>query len=179
MSRDGGTTKTWFVKVDGRVYGPYTQAQMRGFIQEGRVAAHSLVSIERDGGWKPALEVEILRGWLDQARGAANDRSGGEGQASNFIIVADIRSETGSAFQSALSHFGDETKIVDGVWLLRTASSAARLRNELSHLLDRDDSLFIVDASRNKTAWFNLGDTIDQRIREVWNPGGTRSSDDT
>lgn len=177
MSRDGGAAKTWFVKVDGRVYGPYTQAQMRAFIQEGRVAAHSLVSIDRDSGWKPALEIEILRGWLDQARGAANDRSSAEGRAANFIIVADIRSETGSAFESALSHFGDETKILDGVWLLRTASSAATLRNELSHLLDRDDSLFVVDASRNKTAWFNLGEEIDRRIREVWSPS-ERSSDD-
>tara|TARA_R110002073_G_scaffold117697_3_gene256327 strand:+ start:853 stop:1371 length:519 start_codon:yes stop_codon:yes gene_type:complete len=168
MSRDGGTTKTWFVKVDGRVYGPYTQAQMRAFVQEGRVAAHSLVSIERDGGWKPAVEIEILRGWLDAARGAANDRSGQSGRASNFIIVAEIQSESSQAFESALSHFGDETRIVDGVWLLRSASTASTLRNELSHLLDRDDSLFIVDATRDRTAWFNLGDVVDQRIRDLW-----------
>jgi len=172
MSRDGGTTKTWFIKVDGRVYGPYTQAQMRAFIQEGRVAAHSLVSIERDGGWKPAVEIEILRSWLDQARGAANDRVDAKGQAANFIIVADIRSETVQAFQAALSHFGDETSILEGVWLLRTASTAATLRNELSHLLDINDRLFVVDASQDKSAWFNLGDDVDQKIRNLW--GGPR-----
>jgi hypothetical protein len=58
--------------------------------------------------------------------------------------------------------------ISSGVWILRGAASAAHLRNELSHLLERNDKLLVVDASRDRSAWFNLGRDADQRIRELW-----------
>lgn len=167
MPRDDGSTKTWFVKVDGRVYGPYTAAQMRAYVGEGRVAAHSLVSIEREVGWKPAADVEILRGWLDEARGARKIETPA-GQLANFIIIAQTSETSAGPFEAAMSHLGECVKINDGAWLLRAGLNATTLRNELSHLLDRDDRLMVVDASHDRTAWFNLGQETDQKIRDLW-----------
>lgn len=167
MPRDDGSTKTWFVKVDGRVYGPYTAAQMRAYVGEGRVAAHSLVSIEREEGWKPAADIELLRGWLDEARGAQKPATPA-GQLANFIVIAQMTESTAAPFEAAMGHLGECAKVAHGVWVLRAGLNATTLRNELSHLLDRDDRLMVVDATHDRTAWFNLGQETDQKIRDLW-----------
>ena len=170
MPRDDGIAMSWFVKVEGRVYGPYTGAQMRAFVGEGRVAAHSTVSEQRDGEFRDARDVPQLKAWLDEARRAPGERRPmpADARTSNFVIVADLNSDSRGGFESALKDFGEVEAITPGVWLLRGAASAAHLRNELSHLLARDDKLLVVDASRDRSAWSNLGRTADQRIRDLW-----------
>jgi hypothetical protein len=53
-------------------------------------------------------------------------------------------------------------------WLLTSDMTINALRNTLTQRLGRIDVLFIVDASRNKAAWFNYGPEADARIRRVW-----------
>jgi len=180
MPRDDGFAMTWFVKVDGRVYGPYTAAQMRAFIGEGRIAAHSEVSEDREDGWREASEIDQFVSWMDEARQSPDRRRGPDPDArtANFVVIAEIEQDGLEDFNVALGEYGDVEPISraaqDGdrfarcVWLMRAASSAAMLRNELSHILGRDDRLLIVDASRDRTAWFNLGREADQRIRSLW-----------
>ncbi|MEO1039240.1 MAG: DUF4339 domain-containing protein [Pseudomonadota bacterium] len=170
MPRDDGFAMSWYVKVDGRVYGPYTAAQMRAFVTEGRVATHSMVSETRDDGWREASHIAQFKAWLDEARQSPNDKGGDKPQrrSANFVIIAEVDDEHRAGFEAALADFGDAEGITSGVWLLRGAASAADLRNELSHLLGREDKLLVVDASRDRTAWFNLGQDADQRIRELW-----------
>ncbi len=170
MPRDDGITMTWFVKVEGSVYGPYTGAQMRAFITEGRVAAHSIVSDERDGEFASAAATPQLKAWLDEARRAPNEKRPlpADAKTANFIISAELADGNDTAFVGALGEFGDVQPISAGVWILRGAASAAHLRNELSHLLGKDEKLLVVDASRDRSAWFNLGRDADQRIRDLW-----------
>ena len=170
MPRDDGIAMTWFVKVEGRVYGPYTGAQMRAFVGEGRVAPHSSVSDNREGGFAPAADIPQLKAWLDEARKAPHEKRPlpADARTANFIIAADLKPEHRAAFEAALPEFGGVEPITDGVWILRGAASAAHLRNELSHLLGRDDKLLVVDASRDRSAWFNLGRDADERIRDLW-----------
>lgn len=174
MPRDDGITMTWFVKVEGRVYGPYTGAQMRAFIAEGRVAAHSIVSDEREGAFAAASATPQLKAWLEEARRAPHEKRPlpADAKTANFIICAELADDTRNAFAAALSEFGEVQPISTGVWILRGAASAAHLRNELSHLLDRNDKLLVVDASRDRSAWFNLGRDADQRIRDLWGRKG-------
>ncbi len=170
MPRDDGITMTWFVKVEGRVYGPYTGAQMRAFIAEGRVAAHSIVSDEREGEFAAASQTPQLKAWLDEARRAPSEKRPlpADAKTANFIVAAELADDSETAFVAALSEFGDVQPISAGVWILRGAASAAHLRNEMSHLLGKDEKLLVVDASRDRSAWFNLGRDADQRIRDLW-----------
>ncbi|XBQ15158.1 MAG: DUF4339 domain-containing protein [Oceanicaulis sp.] len=170
MPRDDGITMSWFVKVEGRVYGPYTGAQMRAFVGEGRIAPHSSVSEHRDQGFRPASEISQLKSWLDENRRAPGERrpAPSDARTANFLVVADLHADSRGAFDAALHEFGEVEQITAGVFILRCAASAAHLRNELSHLLARDDKLLVVDASRDRSAWFNLGRDADQRIRELW-----------
>ena len=171
MPRDDGITMTWFVKVDGRVYGPYTPAQMRAFVSEGRIAAHSQVSENREQGWRAASDIQQFKLWLDEARRTPEETKPTPKKpapAANFIVVAQLQTENHTGFEQSLRGHGDIEAVAPGVWLLRGATTAAHLRNELSHAIERTENLFIVDATRDRAAWFNLGQDIDQRIRSLW-----------
>ena len=161
---------SWFVKVEGRVYGPYTPQQMRAFVAEGRIAAHSQVSAERDGEWVQASEITEFKEWL----GHSEDRPKPEkrvtpgARPANFVIIAELQPEIVAEFRDALSAYGDLEPITANTWLLRGPTTSAVLRNELSHILGRDDKLLVIDASHDRAAWFNLGREADQNIRELW-----------
>ena len=43
MPRDDGIAMSWFVKVEGRVYGHYTGAQMRAFV--GATGSRSVLNV--------------------------------------------------------------------------------------------------------------------------------------
>ncbi|MDG1416918.1 MAG: DUF4339 domain-containing protein [Maricaulis sp.] len=170
MPRDEDIAMSWFVKVESRVYGPYTPVQMSSFVSEGRIAAHSQISKYRDRDWGTASEVAEFAGWageVDKAPTSEKRITPGV-RTANFVIIAEIHSENGAEFTTALASYGDLEAITDGVWLLRGQTTAGVLRNELSHALDRDDKLMVVDASRDRSAWFNLGSDADTNIRALW-----------
>ena len=50
------TADNWCVKVDDRIYGPYSSVQLRKFASEGRLAAWSLVAPAGSRTWKEARE---------------------------------------------------------------------------------------------------------------------------
>jgi hypothetical protein len=161
---------SWFVKVEGRVYGPYTGAQMRAFVGEGRIAPHSYVSGTRDGEFLPASSMPQIQSWLDDNRSAPGTHRTphADARTSNFMVVTDLHADSRGGFETVLHEFGDVEVITESVWIVRAATTASYLRNELSHLLDRDDKLFVVDASRDRAAWFNLGKDADEQIRDLW-----------
>tara|TARA_R110000868_G_scaffold86206_2_gene241820 strand:+ start:4167 stop:4691 length:525 start_codon:yes stop_codon:yes gene_type:complete len=170
MPRDDGIAMSWYVKVEGRVYGPYTPQQMRAFVSEGRIAAHSQVSNNRDSGWGSASDVEDFSEWLaDMSSGPAPEKRVTPGvRPANFVIVTEIQSEKGPEFRNALTAYGELEQITPGTWLLRGPTTAAVLRNELSHILERDDRLLVIDATHDRAAWFNLGRDADENIRNLW-----------
>ncbi|PHR90891.1 MAG: hypothetical protein COA69_14360 [Robiginitomaculum sp.] len=102
-------------------------------------------------------------------RSLQNEAYSAQQQTSVFLVMAEIRSEGAMGFLKALQSFGTAQRIGDTVWLLRSAHEAEHLRNALSQTLSRQDRLFILDSSANKTAWFNIGADLDKRIRELWN----------
>lgn len=174
MPRDDGIAMSWFVKVEGQIYGPYTPAQMRAFVGEGRIAAHSLVSDERDGEFAAASTQDAFSDWFSEDDGGTQveKRVTPGARPANFVIVGEIASDKAGEFRNALAAYGDVESVTGGVWLLRGPTTAAVLRNELSHVLDRQDKLLIIDASHDRAAWFNLGSDADQNIRDLWGRAG-------
>ena len=51
---------------------------------------------------------------------------------------------------------------------LSTDLTVNAVRNRLVQELGKLDSLFVIDATRGKAAWFNFGPEGDARIRRVW-----------
>jgi len=176
---------TWRINVGGRIYGPYTGHQIRTFAQEGRVAPHSIVQAGEAGPWITAIDDPIL-GQLfvaDEPRkvqaqaatagagapAVATSTTEAQGVAeSNFVIITDLRGTGTGQLQSAIAKMGQSYRLTSSSWVLRCARTAASIRNELPVHLGRPDSVFVVDTSHNKTAWFNLGPDADVHIRKVW-----------
>ena len=64
----------WCVKVDERVYGPYSSIQLRKFAHEGRLAAWSLVAPAGSRSWREARSESTFSSFfgVDAPRGALN-----------------------------------------------------------------------------------------------------------
>jgi hypothetical protein len=154
----------WWVQVRGRAFGPYSIEQMARFLNEGRVRPTSLVSHQPDGGWTEARRMMTLRGL--RAPAAGNDAAA---EAANVFVQAEIVSGSWMAFTAALESMGTLCDLGPGLWLLRTRYSAGVIRNTLSQTLERGDRFVVIDATRDRFAWFNLGPEVDVRISKVWN----------
>jgi hypothetical protein len=153
----------WWVQIRGRSFGPYSIEQMAQFLAEGRVRPTTLVSDNGKDGWTESRKVMTLRGL--RAPKAANDTV----EAANVFVHAEIISGSWNAFMAALESMGSVCDLAPGLWLVRTKFSAGVLRNTLSQTLERGDRFVVVDATRDRLAWFNLGPEVDVRIGKVWN----------
>lgn len=176
---------SWRINVSGQVYGPYTGQQIKAFATEGRLAPHSIVQVG-DGPWITAIDDPVLGQLFVQkpvvkaaapaqaqglaARAAAESASGvqAEPASANFVVIADLRSRGSGPFEAAISRLGEVYRLNPLVWLLHTDRTAGTIRNELIQHMGSNDHLVIVDATRGKTAWFNLGPEGDSKIRKVW-----------
>ena len=154
----------WWVQVRAKAYGPYTMAQLSSFAAEGRIRPATAVSDGKDGAWVEARRVFGLTAAF-RAPQPANDAA----EAANVFVHAEILSGAWNAFMAALESMGDVCDLAPGLWLVRTRHSAGVVRNTLSQTLERGDRFVVVDATRDRLAWFNLGPEVDVRIGKVWN----------
>jgi hypothetical protein len=172
---------TWTIKANGSCYGPYTLDQLRTYAAEGRLAAHSLVARAGETEHRPASEDDELavlfrpapqRPVFFTAEGDLGSQNFGRnetaGTAGHFIIIADMKSRSISGVEEEVFKCGQAFAIMPQAWLLSSDMSINAIRNALVQKLGRIDMLFIVDASRDKGAWFNYGPEADSRIRRIW-----------
>lgn len=78
----------WCVKVDERIYGPYSSQQLRKFAHEGRLAAWSLVAPAGSRSWREAREEPTFAAFFGLESIRATERS-----ARVFGKRSDIESE--------------------------------------------------------------------------------------
>jgi hypothetical protein len=91
-----------------------------------------------------------------------------EPEAGNFVLIFDVKSRGHGKLEEDIMNMGRSVKILPGIWLLNGPYTAGSIRNQLLHHFGTLDSFFIIDASRDKLAWFNLGPEVDSQIRQVW-----------
>ncbi len=158
------TASTWWVQIRGKAFGPYSLEQMARFLAEGRVRPSTMVSTQPDTGWTEARRVTELRGMRTPQ--ASNDAAL---DAANVFVHAEIISGSWMNFMAALESMGHVCDLAPGLWLVRTKFSVGVVRNTLSQTLERGDRFVVIDATRDRLAWFNLGPETDVRIGKVWN----------
>lgn len=105
---------------------------------------------------------------VQPAHGAHQQPAVAEAASANFIVIADIRARSSTPFEAAMNKLGQNYRLNQLTWVLHTDKTAGQLRNELVQHIGQSDNIFIVDATRGKMAWFNLGPEADARIRKVW-----------
>jgi hypothetical protein len=167
----GETISHWWVKASDKVYGPYSRAQMARFVGEGRVIGSTMVSNRPQSEWLEARHCQGLRTALHEAKGAFRAKSGtpAEHSAANVLVWAQMNSGSLRRLENELHQLGAMAEIVAGLYMVRTTHTAGTMRNVLSQVLDRGDKVLVLDATRDRLAWFNLGPETDVRLRDVWN----------
>ncbi len=180
-------TIAWTINVDGRVYGPYSVERLRSFASEGRLAPTSLIAQEGASEWReareepefcdlfaqipketPRLSTPAIVAKQAPASVTPVTPDVPEGKLAQFAIIIDIKSHSSGGFEQAITSLGSAHRLVHNVWILSTTQTVNAVRNRLVPELGKSDSLFVVDASRGKAAWFNFGPDADVRIRRVW-----------
>ncbi|MBL4616731.1 MAG: DUF4339 domain-containing protein [Robiginitomaculum sp.] len=163
---------SWFIKVRDVIYGPYSIEKMTQFAAEGRVSYKTMVSDNREHGFQPANDDPELEYILQNKDHVQTERRSISPQSQSqrmFILYTRLSDNISMEFGSHLRQFGDPLEPIPGVWLLRTAISADRLRNKLSRELNAQDSLMIFEINPDQAAWFNIGEIEDRQFRKFLN----------
>jgi hypothetical protein len=98
----------------------------------------------------------------------ANGTEATEQQSAHFVVIAEIKAQSTRDIEGAIGSLGAHYRLTHNVWIISTDQSVMAVRNRLLQELGKTDSLFVIDASRGKAAWFNFGPEADVRIRRVW-----------
>lgn len=183
LNSESTIAASWRISVGGKVYGPYSQAQMAGFVTEGRVAAHSIVSSGDNGPWLAAADDPLLASvFMGLPSREIDSRpkpriqpvaenvqvTDARAQGFNYILIADIKGRSGYGFERELAKLGDNFRLSMSVYLLRSDFPISQVRNALTQHLGKIDSLLVVEANQSKSAWYNLGPQAEAHIRRIW-----------
>jgi hypothetical protein len=99
----------------------------------------------------------------------ANGVTAGEHVAAHFAVILDQKAAAAANnLEAAINSLGQSYRLTANVWIISTEQTVSAVRNRLVQELGKADSLFVIDASRGKAAWFNFGPEADVRIRRVW-----------
>jgi hypothetical protein len=99
----------------------------------------------------------------------ANGVAVGEHVTAHFAVILDQKAQAAaSSLEEAINSLGQSYRLTNNVWIISTEQTVSAVRNRLVQELGKADSLFVIDASRGKAAWFNFGPEADVRIRRVW-----------
>lgn len=174
--------KTWFIRAAGRVWGPYPEARLSDFVDEGRVAPETLVGPTAEGPFAPAAhQAQLYRLFGGAAPDVADQAPPdpepiGEhrvetGPAQPLLVWASLKSRRPDALESLIGAYGPFARIMPGLWLVKAKLGPAGLRNALTRRLGAEDCVMVLCAPLNQAAWFNLDGETDRTLRQLWMSG--------
>lgn len=182
----------WCVKVDDRVYGPYTSQQIRKFASEGRLASWSKIAPAGSRNWRDAKDEPAFAslfatpapnarafGKRDDAEptpaarqrrtAPARGKSGAVAPSgANFILIFDVVSAAASRVESAIQSLGPCFRITENVWALQCDLTATGVRNAVAPYLLPREPIFVVDATNGRSSWQNYAPELHAKIAAAW-----------
>lgn len=90
--------------------------------------------------------------------------------ANNLIVSYDLNNpgQDYSKVIDAIKSLGAWAKIHKSVWYVNSPYSASQAVEKVWATMDRNDSLFVVDATNQNAAWQNLSTEVATFIRDQW-----------
>ena len=87
-----------------------------------------------------------------------------------YLVSYDLRAP-GRNYQNLhnyLDSFPSWAKPLESVWLIETSLTAVQLRDGVFQHVDANDQVFVVDVTKQPTAWRNLGAKVVEWINSKW-----------
>ncbi|MBE0562092.1 MAG: hypothetical protein IH622_14920 [Ochrobactrum anthropi] len=90
--------------------------------------------------------------------------------ANNLHISYDLMDpgQNYDAVIKAIKGLGSWAKVHKSFWYVNSKHSAGEARDIVWRAMDRNDKLYVVDATNNVAAWQNLSDEVSDHIRDQW-----------
>ena len=181
--------ENWCVKVEEKVYGPYTTEQLRKYAHEGRLAGWSLIAPAGSRAWREASRESSLAtffggkadtsvtsgatfGKRDVDEAATPAPTPGRTRQSpalaNFIVIFENGEGAAGRLESAIYSLGQAFRVADNVWSVNCDLTAVGVRNALAPYLAPKEPIFVVDASRGRTSWQNFAPEAHAKISAAY-----------
>ncbi|GAB4528922.1 MAG: hypothetical protein Kow00133_17780 [Amphiplicatus sp.] len=91
-----------------------------------------------------------------------------DGAMANFVIVFDVVSAAASRVEPAVLSLGPAFRIADNVWTVCCELTAVGVRNAIAPYLLPREPIFVVDATRGRTAWQNYAPELHAKLAAAW-----------
>lgn len=162
----------WRVKIGDTEFGPYPRSRLIDFLKEGRVTAGSFIACGADTDYHRADHHPNLR-WDFKAsrRRKFGDPKLDPGESEvpicNYFISARLLAGN-DRFERVLREAGKMSRAAGDMWVLRSRLTVQQLRNHLTMIMRPHEHFIIVNASKDRLAWFNIGVENDIAVRSVW-----------
>ncbi|MBA0231985.1 hypothetical protein [Stenotrophomonas maltophilia] len=90
--------------------------------------------------------------------------------ANNLTVSYDLYSpgQDYSKITDAIKSLGSWAKVHKSVWYVNSSYTASQAVDMVWAAMDRNDSLFIVDATNNNAAWQNLNEKVSDHVKDQW-----------
>lgn len=162
----------WRVKIGDKEYGPYPRSRLLDFLREGRVQASTFIACGTDIDFHRADHHPNLRWDFKTSRkrkfGDPKLEPGEtEVPVSNYFIAGRLMAGN-ERFEKVLRDAGKMTRAAGDMWVLRSRLTVQQLRNQLTMIMKPHEHFIIVNASKDRLAWFNIGVENDISVRGVW-----------
>lgn len=162
----------WKVKVGDQEYGPYPRTRIIQFLKEGRIKAHTPLCCGADKDFIAAEKHPNLRWDFSGPRkrkfGEPKLEPGEtEPPVCNYFIAGRLVSSS-DAFERALRSAGKYSLVAGDMWVLRSRMTVQQIRSRLAAATKPHEQFVIVNATRDRLAWYNLGLEQDIALRDVW-----------
>jgi hypothetical protein len=162
----------WRVKIGDAEYGPYPRSRLIDFLKEGRVTASTFLCCGNDADYHRADCHPNLR-WNFKAQRKRKfgdpklDPGETEVPVCNYFIAARLVAGN-ERIERVLRDAGKMTRAAGDMWVLRSKQTVQQLRNQLAPVMRPHEYFIIVNASKDRLAWFNIGVESDIGVRGVW-----------
>ncbi len=155
----------WRIKVDGTIYGPYTQGQMRALIGETRLSPYSEVAVGENGTFKPAVQHVTLANLFNEDAASPEKSST---KQKNHLVVHNGSPEARLEIIKSLNELGLFVEVMDGVFLLNSPNRILDIKSQLAEACDASDRVLVVNAEDSRLAWFGMDHDMTDHIHTVW-----------
>jgi hypothetical protein len=89
-----------------------------------------------------------------------------------MMIWGELPGGGATHIEQALDQFGASARVAADLWVLRTIHPVSAVRAAIAAGLKPGERFLVVDASRGRLAWSNLGLDAETGLRRVWDAKG-------
>ena len=91
----------------------------------------------------------------------------------NLFISYDLN-QPGQNYErviEAIKALGNWAKVQKSFWYVRSSLTASQALDRLKLVIDKNDSIIVVDATNNVAAWYGVSHEVGEYMRKQWYSG--------